>query len=433
MTSNSDLSPEDVEKAQAIAPQLDPDMAQAIAQGNGPVIQAIASGATTTAQIADMLIRQGNTTGLPPGLQQLVAEQMRQNEEKRDPDAARADRRERTLADTLAAFATVGTTGGAAAASAETQARQMWQGVSSADIARLTYADWSGLSEPQKKALVDETKARAEDAVDYTAKDFGDEQTRIRKQMQAEGATEDQAIERMRKLMKAIYHDPTGAAINLTTPQGQDAAKANIDKLPPEDQPHARQLLEAAAKFAHADKARDHADAAKKPDATDQQQHKGVVGASGHIAKIEQNAAAYDPTNPAQHQQIVRSSDRAALEGDKLASTTGQKAHLEQAILTERQARTNERATIAAASLQAASGDGGFGADEPAPVVAQARPPTQERLSNDLTRLQQAGMVQLPGVTAQIASAPPEPNLNPAEQKPQKPEGSGPSGGGTPA
>ena len=88
MTSNNDLSPEDVQKAEALAPQLDPDIAQAIGQGNGPVIQAIASGATTTAQIADMLIRQGNTTGLPPGLQQMVNEQMRQNNGKRDADDA---------------------------------------------------------------------------------------------------------------------------------------------------------------------------------------------------------------------------------------------------------------------------------------------------------------------------------------------------------
>lgn len=95
MTSNSDLSPEDVKKAQALAPQLDPDIAGAIAQGNSAVIQAIASGAKTDAEITQTLISMGLTTGLPPGLQQMVNEQMRQNDGKRDPDAARAERTEK--------------------------------------------------------------------------------------------------------------------------------------------------------------------------------------------------------------------------------------------------------------------------------------------------------------------------------------------------
>ncbi len=433
MTSNDDLSPEDVRKAQALADQLDPDTARAIQEGNVPVIQAIKRGARTDAEITQTLISMGFTTGLPPGLQQMVAEQMRQNDEKKHDAETRAERRERTLADALAAFATAGTPDKAAAGSPEAQARQMWQGVSSAEIARLTYADWSGLSEPQKKALVDETKDRAEDAVNYTAKDFGEEQARIQKQMQAEGATEDQAIERMRKLMKAIYTEPGGAEINLCTPQGQAAAQANIDKLSPEDQSHARHLLEAATKFAHADKARDHANHADKPTTSDPQKHNDVTSASGHIAKIEQNGPALAHAATAQQKhQIGLDTDRAALEGRKLASAQ-QMTQLAQASTTEQKARINERATIAAATLQAASGDGGFGADEPAPVVAQGATSTKERLSNDLTRLQQAGMVQLPGVTAQVASVQPEPSPNPTEQKPQKPEGSGPSGGGTPA
>jgi hypothetical protein len=96
MTSNSDLSPEDVRKAQALAPQLDPDIARAITEGNVPVMQAIKRGATTDAEITQTLISMGLTTGLPPGLQQMVAEQMRQNDgKKRDADDAHTDRKER--------------------------------------------------------------------------------------------------------------------------------------------------------------------------------------------------------------------------------------------------------------------------------------------------------------------------------------------------
>lgn len=166
MTSNSDLSPEDVRKAQALAPQLDPDMAQAIAQGNGPVIQAIASGATTTAQIADMLIRQGNTTGLPPGLQQMVAEQMRQNDEKkRDADDAHIDRKER-LASGAFGMGQTGGEGSSQTGSSGSPAVRSCAEMSFAErsayfgaLSSMSYDDYARQSDPARQQHIDNVKA----------------------------------------------------------------------------------------------------------------------------------------------------------------------------------------------------------------------------------------------------------------------------------
>lgn len=422
MTSNDDLSPEDVQKAQALAPQLDPDIARAITEGNVPVMQAIKNGARTDAEITQTLISMGLTTGLPPGLQQMVAEQIKQIDGKRDPDAARNDRRERTLADTLAAFAMVGTPDKDAAASSEAQARQMWQGVSSAELARLTYADWSGLSEPQKKALVAETKDRAEGAVDYTAKDFEAERNRVQKQIEAEGATEDQAIERMQTMMKTIYHATDGSAFNLATPEGQAAAKANIANLPPEDQARARQLLDAAIKFAHADKARDHADDAKKPGATDQQQRKGVVSANDHIAKITENGVNMPKAATVeQKHQIGVDTDRAALEGRKLANDQHQLVQLAQASTAEQQARINERTTIVMASSPTIDNPG-FGAEEPAPP---------ERKSIDCAHLTCSQLAPPLPEAQQLAANDPAPEPPADPHQPQKPAVPRPKNDGT--
>jgi hypothetical protein len=82
-----------VRKAQALAPQLDPDIARAITEGNGPVIQAIANGAATDTQIAERLISMGLTTGLPPGVQQMVNEQMQLAADKREAECCSHERR----------------------------------------------------------------------------------------------------------------------------------------------------------------------------------------------------------------------------------------------------------------------------------------------------------------------------------------------------
>jgi hypothetical protein len=165
MTNNSDLSPEDVRKAQALADQLDPDTARAIQEGNVPVIQAIKRGARTDAEITQTLISMGLTTGLPPGLQQMVNEQEKQNSEKRDPDAARAERLEKLAS---GAFG-MGLTGGAgndqtssSGSSTVRSCAEMSFAEKSAyfgALASMSYGDYAQQSDGARQQHIDNVKA----------------------------------------------------------------------------------------------------------------------------------------------------------------------------------------------------------------------------------------------------------------------------------
>lgn len=77
--------PPDVD-VKAVANGLDAALQAAIAQGNQAVIAAVQAGATTTQQVVETMIRLGLTTGLPPGVQQLVDERKEQMEKQREAD-----------------------------------------------------------------------------------------------------------------------------------------------------------------------------------------------------------------------------------------------------------------------------------------------------------------------------------------------------------
>jgi hypothetical protein len=166
MTSNSDLSPEDVRKAQALAPQLDPDIARAITEGNVPVMQAIKRGATTDAEITQTLISMGLTTGLPPGLQQMVAEQMRQNDgKKRDADDAHTDRKER-LASSAFGMGLTGGEGSSQTGSSGSSTVKSCATMSFAErtayfgaLSSMSYDDYARQSDPARQQHIDNVKA----------------------------------------------------------------------------------------------------------------------------------------------------------------------------------------------------------------------------------------------------------------------------------
>lgn len=168
MTNNtSDFSSEDVRKAQALAPQLDPDIARAITEGNGPVLQAIKNGATTDAQIAERLISMGLTTGLPPGVQQMVNEQMQLAADKREAEVTRSERLEKLAS---GAFG-MGLTGGEGNGNGHTGSSgssgvKSWAEMTVTEktayfgaLAGMSYEDYARQSDSARQQHIDNVKA----------------------------------------------------------------------------------------------------------------------------------------------------------------------------------------------------------------------------------------------------------------------------------
>lgn len=452
MTSNSDLSPEDVRKAQALAPQLDPDMAQAIAQGNGPVIQAIASGATTTAQIADMLIRQGNTTGLPPGLQQMVAEQMRQNDEKKhDAENAHTDRKER-LASGVFGMGQTGGEGSSQTGSTGSSAVRSCAEMSFAErsayfgtLSSMSYGDYARQPDADRQQHIDNVKAEGMAQAVEAKKELEKFPDKLLADPKL-GATPEERQAAKERIYAAADYDCNAEQFhenlkNLKSPAEREKAvelralyyKANFGSNAHDRGNDAQDAKNKGNMPGEHGNVRDGADDLKQINDKIERDRKYLAELNAGTNKLNQVAAA--PTvDVGKAGAAYRQSGTALANAAESAQTKAEYDNLQVARDDNYAARKTVDAklasaeTIKKAQVEAVRPDDEY-ADAPAPVVAQAEP----RLSNDLTRLQQAGMVQLPGVTAQVASAQPQPEPNPAEQKPQKPEGSGPSGGGTPA
>ncbi len=236
MTDNSDISPEDVRKAQALAPQLDPDMARAITEGNGPVIQAIANGATTNAEITQRLIGLGLTTGLPPGLQQMVNEQMRQNDEKKHDADIRAERLERLASGAFGMGLTGGDGSGQTGSSGSSSSGV--RPISEMSMAeRTVYFDgllnmsnkeWRDIGHEARhehvKNLAEHSKEQMEEANEHLHKLYKDSEADL-------GST------KHNHMMDAFV------GLDLSKPENQEIARQRVAKLPPEERMWAEQIL----------------------------------------------------------------------------------------------------------------------------------------------------------------------------------------------
>lgn len=77
-----------------IVDSLEPELAAAYRAGHPAVMQAVAAGATTTQMVVNDMIRQGMTTGMPPGVQQLID----QRKKELDDQSAAENERLRKLA-----------------------------------------------------------------------------------------------------------------------------------------------------------------------------------------------------------------------------------------------------------------------------------------------------------------------------------------------
>lgn len=83
------VTEEDIKAAMALAPTLDPSIAESIYTGNTAIIAAIKLGANTDDDIAERLINMGLTTGFPPGIQQIIDQQLNEMNAQRDAENSR--------------------------------------------------------------------------------------------------------------------------------------------------------------------------------------------------------------------------------------------------------------------------------------------------------------------------------------------------------
>lgn len=238
MTNNtSDFSSEDVRKAQALAPQLDPDIARAITEGNGPVIQAIANGAATDTQIAERLISMGLTTGLPPGVQQMVNEQMQLAADKREAEVTRSERLEKLAS---GAFG-MGLTGGEGNNGHTGSSGSLASGVR--PISEMSMAErtvyFNGLLEMSNKEWRDIGHEARHDHIqnlsEHSEKKMEEANEHLHKLYQDSKA--DLGSTKQTHMMDAFV------GLDLSKPENQEIARQRVAKLPPEERMWAEQIL----------------------------------------------------------------------------------------------------------------------------------------------------------------------------------------------
>lgn len=284
MTDNSDLSPEDVKKAQALADQLDPDTARAIQEGNVPVIQAIKRGARTDAEITQTLISMGFTTGLPPALQQMVNEQEKQNGEKRDAEIARAERTEKLLAGFFGAAAFEAAQREAQAADKADRPPKLYDSAVAREalFSGMTMENWSHKTQPEKTEHVAKVQQGAleqlYDAADNIIEHDAKLKDRLREKYAAEGLTGEALDKKTNEAVQKIFHATDSIKGELVTGKGDAAFEASADanyarqiaELPEELREEARLRVHAIKALSKASQAATHADAAK--DANDKRQ-----------------------------------------------------------------------------------------------------------------------------------------------------------------
>lgn len=285
--SSHQAPPAPPEHVPSVVDTLDPDLAAAYRSGNAAVIQAVQSGMTTNALIVNELIRTGaSMSGMPPAVQALVNERRQQMDEE---EAAKQARMAKALAAVVGAgiLASNIPQGGMYYGGEGTQAnpdRDMWRNVSSAELALMSYAQWSSLTETQKQGLMAETTDRAQDLKDKAGKAlFGIIET-VRADSEAKGLTAEQNTERTRDILGAITQTVNQDGLDLKTPEGLAAARANIARLKPEDQALALKALDAYAAVFQGQAAEDKMTAARHPGATDRQQYGLTTDANGNIA-----------------------------------------------------------------------------------------------------------------------------------------------------
>lgn len=343
---------------------LDPDLANAYLAGVPGVVQAVANGMTTNAMIVNDLIRTGaSMAGMPSAIVQMVSERQKEIDAQRE-------RVGKLVASAvglgLMAASIPAAAEDAATSSSATADRDMWRNVSSAELAQMSYAQWSGLTEGQKKGLIDETVDRADGAMTKAGGCLREVVDKITADSKEKNLSTDATNDRIRNILTAVTQPWNDQGLDLKTPEGRAGAQANIDKLPPEDRQLAQEALSAYTSVSHADAARTDASTAARPETDDRSKHANVTSAHGHIAKVEQNVvslhAAPDVSTAA---PIAADTDREKLEGARLAND-GEQQRLNAARLAEQSAGATVDTQVAKAELQTARPDD-YGNEDTAP------------------------------------------------------------------
>lgn len=168
-----------VESVTSVVNSLEPELAAAFRSGNPSVIQAVLGGATTTQMVVNDLIRTGSSlTGLPPGVQQLVDQRVKEIQEKQ---AAENDALKKLVAGTLGVAVMASTAeagmyyGGEGNSSYKNKDYADMSAAEKATylnyVANLSYEEWQAKSPQDQKKMVTNTQLMADEKMTTTAND----------------------------------------------------------------------------------------------------------------------------------------------------------------------------------------------------------------------------------------------------------------------
>lgn len=422
----------EVKAAEAISGMLDPDLQAAILQGNSAIIQAVAAGATTNDQIAQRLISMGMTTGLPPGVQAMVNEQQDKIAQARKDEELSAERRAAALA-AMVGGAMMGTlvadsSGNSSAPTRpyymqdifDMNAAQKYNYMN--DLEDMSYSQYASQSEAERNKNNENVTKEAQTRLDTATKEKAAFEAKMKSDPNMGSTPEEQAANRAK--MSAATD------INLTG----DESEAAIKKLPEHLQAAAREERKILRNEYYAQKALEYAE----------KEREALKSGDTELAwKYHTQAAGY---NRAAYDKDMKdlSNDNAGV-AQELAHQTGASSERTKSLLAEstatmRSADQNaqtfdeKRAVLAAQAENVAIGsrvdekvvaaankpqeDDAYGDTAPAQVAAAPR------LTQDLTRLQLAGMLQPEGVGLDQVAA----NTSAAPQV-STPKATSPSGG----
>jgi hypothetical protein len=376
----SDGTPLTQQEAKLVAqvmPMLDPDVAQAVASGNGAVIQAVASGATTNDQIVSAILATGGTAaGLPASIQQMVDQRQREIAEQ---NAASNDRVKDMTTGVLGMAMMGGMMGMAASgAEAKSSAEEKKTPLAYSELWMAAFASWDQQYQKdvsfnvegrqQYEALLAKTGQDLE-SMGLTKQQYADEEWRKKRMEELEADQKQGKLSQQQEKELELLQQYNGAAYGITLWDADQKRLADerelIEKL--KTDPEMQKQLETFKK--------------QHPEMDEQEALKKFV---------EEKRAENDAASVARSAQYTSAENQDARNVDAANYAARQSV---------------DAAAVAAANKPAAEDE--FSDDAPsAPAVAAAAP----RLSINGTPLAAAGLDKLgaPEVAANDPAAPQE-------------------------
>lgn len=422
------VTEEDIKAAMALAPTLDPSIAESIYAGNTAIIAAIKLGANTDDDIAERLINMGLTTGFPPGIQQIIDQQLNEMNAQRDAENSRL----------LAAGGAVLAAGfepsgerwsvdvpGQVSGSSEWSNSDYWRNLGFSDELAGQMAQaanenaYYGQQYEKGVAEYQKMKEDAEKILQEAGLDPNDKKALQEKREELEKIPENERTEEQNRLLQAL-NDQNAATLALANYEKEQAARneqLSLMERMKKDEAFRKEIEEEAKR--KTEEAR--AEALKaNPNMTPEELDKVKVSVNDVLLqrardRVKDNANAMEHAETAERKNdIAADTDRNKLDAAKIA-TSAQQADLNAARLDEQSVGRNQDAKIVSAANKPQAADE-FSDDAAPAAVAQA--PAAPRLTINALPLAAAGLDKLGAAPELVANdtAPATP-----ERKPEAP------------